>query len=113
MPLIRPVEQSLGFRPPEEPTPPPSWWKGERAADIPGGTMANPNVIHSWWRDIHERGAPYVVQLCCEDRIGGDKVFRTPTRIECRLKAEGFGDAATARRLAAALTEAADLLDVC
>lgn len=113
MPLIRYVEQSLGFRPPEEPAPPPLWWKGERAGDIPGGTMVNPNVIHSWWRDIAEPGDPYIVRLCCEDRINGDKVFRIPTRIECRLKVDCLGDAAVARRLAAALTEVAYLLDAC
>lgn len=103
--------QHLGFRPPEE-QPPPEWWTGSRAGDILGGGMTNPNVIHQWWRDIAEPGDPFAVQLVGEDRISGVKVSRTATRLEAKIKTDNLGSAA-ARRLAAALTEAADLLDAC
>lgn len=109
MPLIRTFGQPLGFRPPEQ-QPPPAWCTGPRAGDILGGGMTNPNVIHQWWRDIAEPGDPYVVQLVAEDCISGDKVWRTPTRLECRLKADSLVSA-QARKMAAALSEAADLLD--
>ena len=74
--------------------------------------MTNPNVIHQWWRDIAEPDDPFVVQLVAEDRISGDKVRRTPTRLEAKIKTDNLASAA-ARRLAAALTKVADLLDAC
>ena len=70
----------------------------------------NPNVIHQWWRDIAEPGDQYVVQLVAEDNISGDKVRRGSTRLACKLKADSL-DSAQARKMAAALTEAADFID--
>jgi hypothetical protein len=110
-PNIRFPEQHLGFRPPEEQSPPPSWWTGPRVGDILGGGMTDPNVIHQWWRDIAEPGDKFVVQLVAEDRISGVKVWRTPTRLACKLKEADSFDSAQARKMAAALSEAADLLD--
>jgi hypothetical protein len=72
--------------------------------------MSNRNVIHSWWRDIAEPDDPFVVQLVTEDCISGTKVFRTSTRLECKLKADRL-DSWQARKMAAALSEAADLVD--
>jgi hypothetical protein len=109
-PNIRFPEQHLGFRPPEQPQSPPSWWTGPRVGDILGGGMTDPNMVHTWWRDIAESGDPFVVQLTAEDRISGVKVWRTPTRLACKVKADSL-DSAQARKMAAALSEAADLVD--
>jgi hypothetical protein len=113
-PNLRYPEQPLGFRPPEpeEQQSPPSWWTGPRAGDIVGGGMTNPNVIHQWWRDIAEPSDPYFVRLVAEDSICGEKVRRTPTRLEAKIKTDNLGTT-EARRLAAALIEVADLLDAC
>src|ERR1700737_3221654 len=106
MPLIRVPAQPLGFRPPEQ-QPPPAWCTGPRAGNILGGGMTSPDVMQQWWRDFAEPGDGYVVRFFAEDRISGD---RTPTRLECKLKADSF-DSAQARKMAAALGEAADLVD--
>lgn len=112
MTLIRYVSQSLAFRPPAEPAPPPPWWRGDRTGHIPGGTMVNPSVMASWWRSFHDDSDSFIVQLVSDDCIGSTKVWRTPTRLEAKIKADSL-DAAAARRFAAALTEAADLIDAC
>ena len=78
--------------------------------DILGGGIADPNVIHQWWRDIADPGDPYVVQLAAEDRIRGTKVSRTSTRLSCKVKADSL-DSAQAHKMAAALAEAADLIE--
>lgn len=72
--------------------------------------MTNPDVIQQWWRDIAEPGDAFVVQLAAEDRIRGTKVWRTSTRLSCEVKADRL-DSAQARKMAAALSEAADLVD--
>lgn len=109
MPLIRVPEQHLGFRPPE-PAPPPSWCTGLRAGSIPGGGMPNPNVFAQWWRDLADPDDQFVVQIVAEDLIVGDKVRRSAARLECALKSRVV-DSAQARKLAAALTAAADLIE--
>ena len=102
--------QHLGFRPPEEPQSPPPWWTGDRVGDISGGGLSDPNMIHQFWRDLADHDDQYIVQICCEDRIHGTKVFRTSPRLECRIKADSLSPAG-ARKLADALRLAADLLD--
>lgn len=74
--------------------------------------MVNPSVMASWWRDLHDDSDPFIVRLACEDCIGGTKVWRTPTRLEAKIKTDSL-DASAARRLAAALTAVADRLDAC
>jgi len=110
MPLTRTPEQSLGFRPPEQPAQPPTWWTGPHAEDIPGGGFTNPSILHSWWRNFADPDDGFVVQLVAEDHIVGDRVRRNGTRLESRVKNDVL-DSAQARKMAAALTEAADLLD--
>jgi hypothetical protein len=112
MPLIGQIQatsQHLGFRPPE-PALPPSWCTGLRAGSIPGGGMPNPNVFAQWWRDFADSDDQFVVQLVAEDLIVGDKVRRTATRLECAVKSRDL-HSAQARKMAVALTEAADLID--
>jgi hypothetical protein len=109
---VQATGQSLGFRPaePEQAQSPPSWWTGDRVGDILGGDASNPAVIRQWWRDIAEPGDPFVVRLLAEDRIGGSNQFRTAARLEVKVKAENL-DSAGARKMSAALSEAAELLD--
>jgi hypothetical protein len=112
MPLIgqsQVTSQHFGFRPPEE-QPPPAWCTGLRAGSIPGGGMPNPNVFAQWWRDVSDPEDQFVVQIVAEDLIVGDTVRRTPTRIEAALKSRTL-DSAQARKMASALTEAADLIE--
>jgi hypothetical protein len=72
--------------------------------------MPNPNVFAQWWRDLADPSDDFVVQIVAEDLINGDTVRRTATRIECALKSRVL-DSAQARKMAAALNEAADLID--
>lgn len=113
MPLIgqsQPTTQHLGFRPPEPAPPPPPWCTGLRAGSIPGGGWPNPNVFAQWWRDLADSDDQFTVQIAAEDLIVADKLRRTPTRLTCKVKADSL-DSAQARKMAAALSEAADLLD--
>jgi hypothetical protein len=103
-------EQHLGFRLPEQQQPPPAWCTGPRTGSIPGGGMPNPNVFAQWWRDVADPDDQFVVQLIVEDVIVGDKVRRSATRLECALKSRSL-DIVQARKMSAALSEAADLIE--
>jgi hypothetical protein len=103
-------EQHLGFRLPEQQPPPPGWCTGPRAGNIPGGGMSNPNTIQQFWRDFTEPGDQFSVRLVADDIISGTTVRRTVTRLECKLKTEIL-DSAQARKMSAALSEAADLIE--
>jgi hypothetical protein len=103
-------QQHLGFRLPEEPLPPPTWCKGPRAGNIPGGGMSNPNTVQQWWVDFADPGDQFVVRLVAEDIISGTRVRRSVTRLECRLKTDVL-DAGQARKMAAVLSTAADIVD--
>lgn len=77
---------------------------------MPGGGMPNPNVFAQWWRNFADPDDRFVVQLVAEDLIVGNTVRRMPTRLECAVKTRAL-DSAQARKLAAALAEAADLIE--
>jgi len=109
MPLLRPVGQHLGFRPPEQQQPR-ARWVGPLAGDLAGGGgFTNRNVVHQFWRDFAQSDEQFVVQLVAEDVIVGDGVRRV-TRLESHLKTDVL-NSAQARRMAAALSAAADLID--
>jgi hypothetical protein len=103
-------QQHLGFRLPELQQPLPAWCTGSRAGGIPGGGMPNPHVFSQFWRDFADRDDQFVVQLIAEDLIVGTTVRRSPTLLECALKSRTL-DTAQARKMSAALSEAADLIE--
>lgn len=103
-------EQHLGFRLPEQQQPPPAWCTGPRAGNISGGGITNPNTVEQWWRDFADPGDQFIVRLVAEDCISATKVRRSVTRLECKVKA-AFLDSGQARRMAAALKEASDIVD--
>ena len=109
-PNIRFPEQHLGFRTPETPLPAPSWCTGLRAGSLPGGGLPNPNVYAQWFRNFADPDDQFAVQLIADDVIVGVKVRRGATRLECSVKSRDLHPA-QARKMAAALTEAADLID--
>jgi hypothetical protein len=109
---FRRADQPLGFRPPEQQQQPPEWWVGPRVGEIAGGGGSmNSTLMRQWWRDFGEPDDPFVVQIVAEDLIVGNDVRRTPTRLEPpKVKTENFSSD-HARRMIAALTEAADIVE--
>jgi hypothetical protein len=92
-----------------ESLPPPAWFDPEdpRCGESVGGVLANPNLLQEWWLTVSDDVDPFIVQLTSEDHIHGRRVRRT-TYVTVNVN-RTFDENAL-RRLAAAATEAADLL---
>jgi hypothetical protein len=89
--------------------PPPAWFDPEdpRCGYSGGGVLANPNLLQEYWLTLSVDGDPFLVQVSAEDHIAGRRVRRSAY---ATVNVNRSFDATALRRLAAAATEAADLL---